>query len=210
MEKRMKYESLIVGPLETNCYLVFCPETLECAVVDPGAEGDQIIRLIEKRGFKPTLLLNTHGHIDHIGANKDIKERYDIPLYIHSADSPMLESVLQSEMGILMGAKDSPPSDHFFEDGEKIEIGKSFLKVIHTPGHSPGSVSFLGDGFLLSGDTLFCGGVGRTDLPGGSWQEMVSSINNKILTLPDEMIVLPGHGPHTTVGQEKSSNPFIT
>lgn len=210
MEKRMKYESLIVGPLETNCYLVFCPETLECAVVDPGAEGDQIIRLIEKRGFKPTLLLNTHGHIDHIGANKDIKERYDIPLYIHSADSPMLVSVLQSEMGISMGAKDSPPPDHFFEDGEKIEIGKSFLKVIHTPGHSPGSVSFLGDGFLLSGDTLFCGGVGRTDLPGGSWQEMVSSINNKILTLPDEMIVLPGHGPHTTVGQEKSSNPFIT
>ena len=210
MEKRMKYESLIVGPLETNCYLVFCPETLECAVVDPGAEGDQIIRLIEKRSFKPTLLLNTHGHIDHIGANKDIKERYDIPFYIHSADSPMLVSVLQSEMGIFMGAKDSPPPDHFFEDGEKIEIGKSFLKVIHTPGHSPGSVSFLGDGFLLSGDTLFCGGVGRTDLPGGSWQEMVSSINNKILTLPDEMIVLPGHGPHTTVGQEKSSNPFIT
>lgn len=210
MEKRMKYESLIVGPLETNCYLVFCPETLKCAVVDPGAEGDQIIRLIEKRDFKPTLLLNTHGHIDHIGANKDIKERFDIPLHIHSADSPMLKSVLQSEMGIYMGAKDSPAPDHFFEEGEEIKIGKSVLKVIHTPGHSPGSVSFLGDGFLLSGDTLFCGGVGRTDLPGGSWQEMVSSINNKILTLPDEMIVLPGHGPHTTVGQEKSSNPFIT
>ena len=206
----MKYESLIVGPIETNCYIVFCSETLECAVVDPGAEGDNIIRLIERRNFKPALLLNTHGHIDHIGANKDIKEKYDIPFYIHSADSPMLVSVLQSEMGIFMGAKDSPAPDHFLEDGEKIKIGKSFLEVIHTPGHSPGSVSFLGDGFLLSGDTLFCGGVGRTDLPGGSWQEMVSSINNKILTLPDEMIVLPGHGPHTTVGQEKRSNPFIT
>jgi len=154
--------------------------------------------------------LNTHGHIDHIGANRDIKEKFDIPLYIHSADSAMLNNVLQSEMGLFLGAKDSPAPDHFFKEGEKIKIGKYSLKVIHTPGHSPGSVSFLGNGFLLSGDTLFFGGVGRTDLPGGSWQEMVNSIKNKILTLPDEMIVLPGHGPHTTVGQERSSNPFIT
>ncbi len=206
----MKYESIIVGPLETNCYFVFCPETLDCAIVDPGAEANNIIRMISEKNFKPTLLLNTHGHIDHIGANRDIKEKFDIPLYIHSADGPMLESVLQSEMGLFLGATDSPPADHFFKDGEEIKIGKSVLKVIHTPGHSQGSVSFLSDGFLLSGDTLFCGGVGRTDLPGGSWQEMVSSIKDKILTLPDEMIVLPGHGPHTTVGQEKNSNPFIT
>jgi len=206
----MEYELLIVGPLETNCYFIYCPETLECAVVDPGAEEHNIIRLIAEKNFKPTHLLNTHGHIDHIGANRDIKEKYNIPLYIHSADSPMLESVLQSEMGLFLGAKDSPAPDHFLKDGEKIKIGKSFLKVIHTPGHSPGSVSFLGDGFILSGDTLFCGGVGRTDLPGGSWQDLVSSIKDKILIMPDEMIVLPGHGPHTTVGQEKSSNPFIT
>jgi glyoxylase-like metal-dependent hydrolase (beta-lactamase superfamily II) len=206
----MKYESLIVGPLETNCYFVYSPETMECAVVDPGAEPDSIIRMIAQMNFKPTLILNTHGHIDHIGANKDIKEKFDIPLYIHSADSAMLNNVLQSEMGLFLGAKDSPAADHFLEEGEKIKIGKYSLKVIHTPGHSPGSVSFLGDGFLLSGDTLFFGGVGRTDLPGGSWQEMVNSIKNKILTLPDEMIVLPGHGPHTTVGQERNSNPFIT
>jgi hydroxyacylglutathione hydrolase len=207
---KMEYLSLIVGPLETNCYLVYCPQTLECAVVDPGADAGNIIRLIAEKELKPRLILNTHGHVDHIGANKDIKERYDIPLFIHSADSPMLESVLQSEMGIFLGAKDSPPPDHFLDDKEKIKIGKSHLKVIHTPGHSPGSVSFLGDGFLLSGDTLFFGGVGRTDLPGGSWQEMVNSIRNKILTMPEEMIVLPGHGPYTTVGQEKRSNPFIT
>ena len=206
----MEYLSLIVGPLETNCYLVYCQQTLECAVVDPGAEACNIIRLIAEKELKPRLILNTHGHVDHIGANKDIKERYDIPLFIHSADSPMLESVLQSEMGMFLGAKDSPPPNHFLDDEEKIKIGKSHLKVIHTPGHSPGSVSFLGDGFLLSGDTLFFGGVGRTDLPGGSWQEMVNSIRNKILTMPEEMIVLPGHGPYTTVGQEKRSNPFIT
>jgi hydroxyacylglutathione hydrolase len=208
--QKMEYISLIVGPLETNCYLVYCPETLECAVVDPGAEAGNITRQIAEKELKPRLILNTHGHVDHIGANKDIKDKYDIPLFIHSADSPMLESVLQTEMGLFLGAKDSPPADHFLDDEEEIKIGKSHLKVIHTPGHSPGSVSFLGDGFLLSGDTLFFGGVGRTDLPGGSWQELVSSIKNKILTMPEDMIVLPGHGPHTTVGEEKRSNPFIT
>lgn len=205
----MDYETIIVGPLETNCYLVSCPETMECVIIDPGAEPEAIFRLIAEKSLKPKVILNTHGHIDHIGANKDIKEKFDIPLYIHSEDSSMLKSVLQSQMGIFLEAKESPPADHFFEDGEEIDIGKSSLKVIHTPGHSPGSVSFLGDGFLLSGDTLFYGGVGRTDLPGGSWQELVDSIKNKILTMPEEMIVLPGHGPHTSVGQEKRSNPFI-
>lgn len=206
----MEYVPLIVGPLETNCYLVYCLETLECAVIDPGAEAGYITRQIAEKELRPRLILNTHGHVDHIGANKDIKDKYDIPLFIHSADSPMLESVLQTEMGIFLGAKDSPPADHFLDDGEEIKIGKSRLKVIYTPGHSPGSVSFLGDGFLLSGDTLFFGGVGRTDLPGGSWPELVNSIKNRILTMPEEMIVLPGHGPHTTIGQEKRSNPFIT
>lgn len=206
----MKYETLIVGPLETNCYLVYCQETLECAVVDPGAEAIRIFQLIAGKGLKPAVMLNTHGHVDHIGANKDIKEKFNIPLYIHSADSSLLEEVQQSEISIFLGARDSPSPDHFLNDGDKIKIGKSFLRVIHTPGHSPGSVSFLGDGFLLSGDTLFSAGVGRTDLPGGSWKEMENSIKNKILTMPDEMIILPGHGPSTTVGKEKSSNPFIT
>jgi len=206
----MNYEVIAVGPLETNCYVVYCQDSLECAVVDPGAEADRIFQLIARKSLKPALILNTHGHIDHIGANKDIKEKFNIPLYIHSADSPMLENVQQSEMAIFLGAMDSPSPDHLLNDGDKIKVGKSFLQVIHTPGHSPGSVSFLGDGFLLSGDTLFFGGVGRTDLPGGSWKDMESSIKNKILTMPDEMIVLPGHGPFTTVGQEKRANPFIT
>lgn len=206
----MKYETLVVGPLETNCYLVYCQDSLECAVVDPGAEADRIFIMIARRDLKPALILNTHGHIDHIGANKEIKEKFTIPLYIHSADSPMLENVHQSEMALFLGAIDSPPPDNLLNDGDKITIGKSFLRVIHTPGHSPGSVSFLGDGFLISGDTLFFGGVGRTDLPGGSWKDMESSIKNKILTMPDDMVVLPGHGPATTVGQEKRANPFIT
>lgn len=205
----MEFDSVIVGALETNCYLVYCHETLQCAVVDPGAEAQKIFRLIAERGVTPVMLLNTHGHIDHIGANKDVKERFNIPLYIHASDEAMLENVQQSELSFFLDAKDSPFPDKYLEEGETIKIGKSSLKVIHTPGHSPGSVSFLGDGFLLSGDTLFYRGVGRTDLPGGSWTELVKSIKTKILTLPDETTVLPGHGPYTSVGQEKSFNPFI-
>ncbi len=206
----MKYETLVVGSLETNCYLVYCQETLECAVVDPGAEPDEIIRLIAKLGLKPVVILNTHAHVDHVGANKDIKEKFNIPLYLHSADRSILEKAQESELALFLGAKDSPAPDHFIKEGDEIKIGKSSLKVIHTPGHSPGSVSFLGDGFLLSGDTLFFGGVGRTDFPGGSWQQLESSIKERILAMSDEIIVLPGHGPSTTVGEEKRSNPFIT
>jgi len=207
--EKMKFESVIVGPLETNCYLVYCPETLECAVVDPGAEAPKIVRLIASKGLQPVILLNTHGHIDHIGANKEIKEKFGIPLCIHRHDEPLLTNVQQSELAFFLGAQDSPAPDQYLEDGETIKVGQSSLRVIHTPGHSPGSVIFLGDGFLLSGDTLFFGGVGRTDLPGGSWPELVDSIKTKILIMPDEMPILPGHGPFTSVGQEKRSNPFI-
>jgi hydroxyacylglutathione hydrolase len=205
----MDYEYVIVGALETNCYLVYCEKTRECAVVDPGAEPNKIIQLIAEKEFKPIILINTHGHVDHIGANRDIKEKYDIPLCIHSSDEKMLGSILTSGLGFVLGARSSPSADRHLEDGGEIDIGKSRLKVIHTPGHSPGSVSLLGEGFLLSGDTLFCGGVGRTDLPGGSWTELKNSIEKKILTFPDDMVVLPGHGPATTVGQEKDENPYI-
>jgi hydroxyacylglutathione hydrolase len=205
----MKYESVIVGALETNCYLVYCQETLECAVIDPGAEPEKIFRAIGHKGLKPTALINTHGHVDHVGANRDIKDKFDIPLYIHAADSPMLESVLQTELSFFLGAKASPPPDKFLEEGQEFKIGTVTLSVFHTPGHSPGSVSFMGDGILFSGDTLFFGGVGRTDLPGGSWAELERSIREKIFTLPDDTLVLTGHGPTTTVGQEKKFNPFI-
>lgn len=205
----MKYEMVVVGALETNCYLVYCEESSECAVVDPGAEPERIIRQISSLELEPVILIDTHGHVDHVGANKDIKEKYDIPLCIHSLDSRMLDNILATTMGLFLGAKKSPEPDRFLEDGELIPIGKSHLKVIHTPGHSPGSVSLSGDGFLLSGDLLFCGGVGRTDLPGGSWSVLEDSIRKRIFTFPDDTIVLPGHGPSTSVGQEKSANPFI-
>jgi len=205
----MEYELIIVGALETNCYLVYCPETLDCAVVDPGAEAEKIFPEITRLKLKPVMILNTHGHMDHTGANRDIKERFVIPLLIHTKDGPMLGASDQLELSLFLGARESPPADRFIEDREEISVGHCRLKVIYTPGHSPGSVSFLAEGFLLSGDTLFWGGVGRTDLPGGSWKELEESIRSKILTLPEELIVLPGHGPHTTIGQEKNLNPFI-
>lgn len=205
----MKYEMVVVGALETNCYLVYCEETRESAVVDPGGDPERIIRKIAELELRPVILINTHGHVDHVGANKDIKEKYEIPLCIHSADSKMLDNILASAMGLFLGAKKSPTPDRYLEEGEKIPIGNSHLKVIHTPGHSPGSISLSGDGFLLCGDLLFYGGVGRTDLPGGSWSVLEDSIRNKIFTFPDETIVLPGHGPETSVGQEKMANPFV-
>lgn len=206
----MKYKEVVVGALETNCYLVYCEETLQCAVVDPGAEPERIFLEIAEAELKPVVIINTHGHVDHIGANRDMKDHFGVPLYIHAADSPMLGKIQQLELSLFLGAKDSPPADHLMSDGEEIKIGNSVLRVLHTPGHSPGSVSLLGDGFLLSGDTLFLEGVGRTDLPGGSQKQLEQSLREKVMTLPDETVILPGHGPLTSVGQERVNNPFIT
>lgn len=205
----MRYNLVVVGPLDTNCYLVYCQETLDCVVIDPGAEAERIFPLIVELGLKPVVILNTHGHIDHIGANKDVKDKFNIPLCIHSFDSPLLEKIQEFELSFFLGAKESPPADRLLKDQDTIRFGKSSLRVVHTPGHTRGSVSFLGDGILFSGDTLFFGGVGRTDLPGGSTKDLEKSIRDKILTLPPETIVLPGHGPLTTVSEEKESNPFL-
>jgi hydroxyacylglutathione hydrolase len=203
------YKLVVVGPLETNCYLVYCSETLECAVIDPGAEAERIFPSIIECGLKPVVILNTHGHIDHVGANRDVKDKFKIPLWIHGLDGPLLEKIQEFELSFFLGAKESPPPDRLLKDGESVVLGRSALQVIHTPGHTAGSVSFLGNNILFSGDTLFNGGVGRTDLPGGSSRDLETSIRERILVLPSETIVLPGHGPWTTVGDEKESNPFL-
>jgi glyoxylase-like metal-dependent hydrolase (beta-lactamase superfamily II) len=203
----MRYETIVVGALETNCYLVYCETTRECAVIDPGAEHELIFLAIAENELKPVLLINTHGHVDHTGANRDVKEHFGTPIAIHAADGAMLGKIQQLELSLFLGAKDSPTADRTLKDGDVIRIGDGRLRVLHTPGHSPGSISLLGDGFVLSGDTLFMEGVGRTDLPGGSRPELVRSIREKLMTLPDETIVLPGHGPHTTIGHERENNP---
>jgi len=200
----------VVGPLETNCFLVYSENNSECVIVDPGAEPDKIIKGVREYKLKPVMIVNTHGHVDHVGANKAVKEEFDIPLYIHKSDLKLLKSAMQSAFGLMIGAQKSPPPDGFLKEGDTIELGGSHLEVLHTPGHSPGSISLLGDGFILSGDILFRGGVGRTDLPGGSWEKLKESIKNKIFSLPANTLVLPGHGPSTNVGFEKDSNPYLT
>ena len=206
----MKYELVVVGALETNCYLVYCEETRACAVIDPGADPEKIISAVADLELKPVVVLNTHGHVDHIGANSDIIRKYSIPLAMHAADTGMLQVSDYIELSLLLGARNSPAPDRLLADGDEITFGQAALRVIHTPGHTPGSVGFVHGGYLFSGDTLFCGGVGRTDLPGGSWKDLEKSIRERILTLPGETVVLPGHGPWTTVEQERSSNPFLT
>ena len=206
----MKYELVVVGALETNCYLVYDEETRECAVIDPGADPEKIISTIADLELKPVIVLNTHGHVDHIGANSDIVQKYAVPLAMHAADTGMLQVSDYIELSLLLGARNSPAPDRLLAEGDEVAVGRTSLRVIHTPGHTPGSIGFVHGGFLFSGDTLFCGGVGRTDLPGGSWKDLERSIRERILTLPEETVVLPGHGPHTTVEQERNSNPFLT
>jgi glyoxylase-like metal-dependent hydrolase (beta-lactamase superfamily II) len=205
--REMKYKMIIVGGLETNCYLVYCETTKECVVVDPGAEADKIFPVIAEEELRPIALINTHGHIDHIGANREVKDKFRIPLWIHAGDKEMLAKTQSLELFLFLGAQDSPPPDRFLSDGDEVRVGRGLLRVLHTPGHSPGSISLLGEGFLLSGDTLFFEGVGRTDLPEGSQKQLEASICEKIMTLPDETAVLPGHGPLTSVGFERQNNP---
>jgi glyoxylase-like metal-dependent hydrolase (beta-lactamase superfamily II) len=205
----MKYLMIVVGPLETNCYLVYDEDTRDCLIVDPGADSDRIFPVIAEEGLKPIGIVNTHGHIDHVGANRDMKDKYDIPLYMHGGDKDRQPRINQLELSLFLGAKDSPPPDQFLKDGDEIQVGKGVLKVIHTPGHSPGSVSLLADDFLLSGDTLFFEGVGRTDLPGGDQRQIERSIREHLMTLPDDLAVLPGHGPLTTIGRERENLSFL-
>jgi len=209
-DRAMKYELVVVGALETNCYLVYCEKSRACAVIDPGADHEKIVAAISDLELKPVIVLNTHGHVDHVGANSDILQKYGVPLAMHKADAGLLHVSDNIELSLLLGARDSPAPDRLLDDGDEISVGSFTLRVIPTPGHTPGSIGFINDGVLFSGDTLFCGGVGRTDLPGGSWKDLETSIRERILTLPDDTIVLPGHGPWTTVGQERGTNPFLT
>jgi len=206
----MERELVIVGALETNCYLAYCAETRECAIIDPGAEPEKIIAAVAALEVRPVLILNTHAHVDHTAANADMKKKFGARLAIHSADQALLAAAAPLELALLLEAKPSPVPDRLLREGDELVVGRNILKVIHLPGHTPGSVGFLADGVLFSGDTLFFGGVGRTDLPGGNWKDLEASIRGKIMTLPDPTVILPGHGPWTTVGQEKETNPFLT
>lgn len=199
---------LPVGPIETNCYIVF-DESKEALIIDPGAEAGRIFREIEKYGLKVKYIVNTHGHGDHIGANQKLKELTGASILIHELDGPMLTDGAKN-LSIYMGKNISlPAADRLLKDGDFFEVGKMHFSVLHTPGHTRGGICLLAGDVCFSGDTLFDGSIGRTDLPGGSYSELINSVKTKLFTLDDKIVVYPGHGPDTTIGREKAYNPFF-
>jgi glyoxylase-like metal-dependent hydrolase (beta-lactamase superfamily II) len=200
---------LVVGAIQSNCYVVGCEQTREAAVIDPGGDADRILITLAKDKLRCLYIINTHGHFDHSADNKRLKEVTGAQLLIHRADASMI--LHQSEGGGMWGlhVDNSPPPDRYLEEGDIITIGDISLKVLHTPGHSPGGISLVTDKIVFVGDTLFAGSIGRTDFPGGDHEGLLRHVRNKIFTLGDDVVVYPGHGPKTTVGREKKTNPFF-
>lgn len=208
----MKYAQLPLGPLQTNCYLLI-KENNDCLIIDPGGEAAKLTKILDEEKLTPKAILLTHAHFDHIGAVDEVREKYQIPVYIHEKEKdwlvdPALNGSARFQMG---GAIRLQPADELFTKEQAVEIAGFPFNVLETPGHSPGSVSFYfaNIALLFGGDALFQGSIGRTDLPGGDHQTLLQSIHDKLLSLPENTIVLPGHGPATTIGNEMDKNPFL-
>ena len=200
---------LVVSPFETNCYIAADESTREALIIDPGDEAHLISDAIYGCDVTVIGIVNTHGHADHIGSNAALKGEFDCPIMIHRLDAPMLTDPQANLSASLGPGLVSCPPDRLLAEGDEIAVGGLMLKVIHTPGHTPGGICLYGEGVLFSGDTLFMDGIGRTDFPGGSQRQLMDSIRTKLLVLPEETIVYPGHGPNTTIGREKHQNPWL-
>lgn len=201
----MIIEKVVVGLMQVNCYILGDEKTHEAIIIDPGEEVAKINKALKKLGLTAKCIVNTHGHADHIGANKAL----GLPIYIHRLEADFLTEPklnLSASFGI---AIKSNPAEHILEDGDEIRVGSIRLKVLHTPGHTPGSICLRTDGIVFTGDLLFFESVGRTDFQYGSWEQLIGSIRNKVLALTDDTKVYPGHGPESTVGNERARNPFL-
>ncbi|HWO96027.1 MAG TPA: MBL fold metallo-hydrolase [Bacillus sp. (in: firmicutes)] len=207
----MKYQRVPLGPLQTNCYIIE-NDKKECLIIDPGEEGKKLVQLMEQRKLTPVAVLLTHAHFDHIGALDDVRKRYELPVYLHVREKDWLtDPALNGSQFFMMGAVKVQPATHHLTGEGPLTIGDFTCEVYETPGHSPGSVSyyFQEAGIIASGDVLFEGSIGRTDLQGGSHEQLLQSIHRKLLVLPEDTIVLCGHGRETTIGDEMESNPFL-
>jgi len=206
---------LPLGPFQVNTYLLACPTTGQCAIIDPAGDPQTIVETVAREKAQPRLILNTHGHPDHLLANAALKTAFGIPACMHAADAGLYAAApeiadLEKATGLLVDTA----ADRLLADGERIQLGAMSIRVLHTPGHTPGSCCFLVDGHLFTGDTLFVGDAGRTDLMGGSLDKLIDSIATKLLGLPDSTRIWPGHDygerPTSTLGREKKENPYIT
>ncbi len=207
----MLIHSIAVGITQTNCYIVGCEETQEGVVIDPGGHPQRILKVIEESGLAIRYILNTHCHFDHMGANAEIVAATNAPLALHAAELPLLQARGGAAM-FGVPVNESPMPDMELEPGQELQVGTLRFQVLHTPGHSPGSLTFYLEeqGVAFDGDVLFAMGIGRTDLPGGSFDTLARSIREVLFAMPDETTIYPGHGPKTTVGQEKQSNPWVS
>jgi hydroxyacylglutathione hydrolase len=209
-EQRPLVACITVGAFQENCYLYACPETLEAVIIDPGDEAPRILQRIQELKFIPRYILNTHGHIDHICAIDAVSEVYPVPLAIHPDDVFMYtdEQFAQLYKRPTPLVKRQP--DILLHDGETITFGSLTLEVVHTPGHTPGGICLVSSPYcIFSGDTLFRRSIGRTDLPGGNYEQIIHSIRTRLYTLDEELVVFPGHGEPTTIIEEKYENPFV-
>jgi len=210
----MILKRLTVGILSTNCYIVGCPQTKEAIIIDPGfdrgEEAKRVLKEVDQHGLRIQYIVNTHGHPDHLSGNGIIKRATGAPILIHKEDAPLLTDTAKNLSDLFGFQMVSPPADKTLQDKDVIKIGEIVLTVLHTPGHSRGSICLLGEDVVFTGDTLFAGGVGRTDLPGSSHQEILRSLKNKLMPLPDHLRVYPGHGLSSTMGREKRFNPFLS
>jgi hydroxyacylglutathione hydrolase len=202
-------ETLVVGPLQTNCYILGDEKSKDAVVVDPGGDFEEIEQELRNLSLKVRYIVLTHGHFDHTDALAKLKKATGAEVLIHAADANMLSSSGRVQPFFLETETEACPADRTLTEGEKIRFGQYELEVLHTPGHTPGGISLVVDKMIFVGDTLFCGSVGRTDLPGGSYEQLMHSIRSKLLSRPDEYLVYPGHGPSSTIGEERESNPFL-